>query len=115
MRMPGASMLRMASARSHLPRAVALSVPRSGAGRLGAVRAYATPADPDPEEKKRKEFHESLERGIREAKEGKKTKKEDVPEELKQFFERNDRAQDSKDARASKQARASLELSLIHI
>lgn len=59
--------------------------------RSGA-RAYATPADgPDPEEKKRKEFHESLERGLREAKEGKKTQKEDVPEELKQFFGRNEK------------------------
>ncbi|WFC94805.1 Mitochondrial inner membrane m-AAA protease component [Malassezia brasiliensis] len=104
MRMPGASMLRVASARTHIPRAVALAVPCSGAERLGAVRAYATPADPDPEEKKRKEFHESLERGIREAKEGKKTKKEDVPDELKQFFERNDHAHDAKDARASDKA-----------
>ncbi|WFC99487.1 Mitochondrial inner membrane m-AAA protease component [Malassezia yamatoensis] len=57
---------------------------------LLGVRSYATPSENDPEEKKRKEFHDSLERGIREAKEGKKTSKEDVPEELKQFFERND-------------------------
>ncbi|WFD43574.1 Mitochondrial inner membrane m-AAA protease component [Malassezia psittaci] len=56
---------------------------------LGA-RTYATPSENDPEEKKRSEFHDSLERGIREAKQGKKTNKEDVPEELKQFFERND-------------------------
>ncbi|WFD03590.1 Mitochondrial inner membrane m-AAA protease component [Malassezia obtusa] len=94
----GVQALRTAAARTHLPRAVASTVRLDGAGRL---RGFATPAGPDPEEQKRKEFHESLERGLREAKEGKKTKKEDVPEELKQFFERSGQNRDAKDAKAS--------------
>ncbi|WFD20595.1 Mitochondrial inner membrane m-AAA protease component [Malassezia caprae] len=38
---------------------------------------------------KDKEFHESINRGLREAKEGKSTNPDEVPDELKQFFDRD--------------------------
>ncbi|WFD08190.1 Mitochondrial inner membrane m-AAA protease component [Malassezia vespertilionis] len=51
----------------------------------GPMRTFATPPN-DPDEKKDKALRESIERGLKEAKEGKRTSEEDVPEELKQFF-----------------------------
>lgn len=54
-----------------------------------SARAFATPSNDKPDRAdKDKEFHESINRGLREAKEGKKTNPDEVPEELKQFFDR---------------------------
>lgn len=51
---------------------------------------YATPRE-DPEEKRSKEFRESLERGLKEAKEGKRSDPNEVPEELRHFFQPDQR------------------------
>ncbi|SHO79519.1 Mitochondrial inner membrane m-AAA protease component [Malassezia sympodialis ATCC 42132] len=54
-----------------------------------SARTFATPGnDRSDRDDKDKEFHESINRGLREAKEGKQTNPDDVPEELKQFFNR---------------------------
>ena len=70
-----------------IPTPMSLRYPTS----LLSARFFATPSDPQPDEQRKKEFHESIERGLREAKEGKPTK-DDVPDELKQFFNKDKRS-----------------------
>ena len=71
------------------------------------VRCFATPSEPH-DDKKRKEFNESIERGLKEAKEGKKSRDDEVPPELRDFFDRDkkhtapkDEGSDAKDKPSS--------------
>lgn len=79
-----------ASAWRTVSRVVPCATPSIGTVALApriALRAFASPPDP----KQRKEFEEGIERGLREAKEGRREK---VPDDVRGFFE--DRPRDEK-------------------
>ena len=84
-----------ASAWRTVSRVVPCATPSIGTVALApriVLRAFASPPDP----KQRKEFEEGIERGLREAKEGRREK---VPDDVRGFFE--DRPRDEKKAHES--------------
>ena len=98
---PSALLIRTFSSVSRHPtRPSALLFPRklkndSAYPNFVSIRLFATSSGDGPhhDEKKKREFHESIERGLREAKSGKKA--DDVPDELKHFFGKNNRSSHS--------------------